>query len=33
MSAPWYDPRIARGMARQLTRWHERIKAGDAGET
>jgi len=29
MSAPWYDPRIARGMARQLTRWHERIKAGE----
>lgn len=28
-SVPWYDPRIARGMARQLTRWHERIKAGE----
>lgn len=29
MSAAWYDPRIARGMARQLTRWHERLKAGE----
>ena len=29
MSAPWYDPRIARGMARQLTRWHERLKSGE----
>ena len=29
MSAPWYDPRIARGMAAQLTRWHERLKAGE----
>jgi len=29
MSAPWYDPRIARGMAAQLTRWHERRKAGE----
>lgn len=28
MSAPWYDPRIARGMAAQLTRWHELQKAG-----
>lgn len=29
MSAAWYDPRIARGMAQQLTRWHERLKAGE----
>ena len=29
MSAPWYDLRIARGMAAQLTRWHERLKAGE----
>lgn len=29
MSTAWYDPRIARGMARQLTRWHERLKAGE----
>lgn len=29
MSAAWYDPRIARGMARQLTRWHERLKTGE----
>ncbi len=29
MSAPWYDPRIARGMAAQLTNWHERLKAGE----
>lgn len=28
-SAPWFDPRIARGMAAQLTRWHERLKAGE----
>jgi len=28
MSAAWYDPRIARGMVRQLMRWHERLKAG-----
>lgn len=28
MSAAWYDPRIARGMVRQLTRWHERLKGG-----
>lgn len=28
-SVPWYDPRIARGMAKQLTRWHERLKAGE----
>ena len=25
----WYDPRVARGMAAQLTRWHERLKAGE----
>ncbi len=29
MSAAWYDPRIARGMAQQLTRWHQRLKAGE----
>jgi 2-keto-4-pentenoate hydratase len=29
MSAPWYDLRIARGMAAQLTNWHERLKAGE----
>ncbi|HWI12677.1 MAG TPA: fumarylacetoacetate hydrolase family protein [Burkholderiales bacterium] len=29
MSAAWYDPRIARGMAQQLTRWHQRIKSGE----
>ncbi len=29
MSTAWYDPRIARGMARQLTRWHECLKAGE----
>jgi len=29
MSAAWYDPRIARGMAQQLTRWHQRMKAGE----
>jgi 2-keto-4-pentenoate hydratase len=29
MSAPWYDLRIARGMAAQLTRWHERLNAGE----
>jgi len=29
MSAPWYDLRIARGMSAQLTRWHERLKAGE----
>ena len=29
MSAPWYDPRIARGMAAQLTSWHGRLKAGE----
>lgn len=29
MSAAWYDPRIARGMAQQLTRWHRRLKAGE----
>ena len=29
MSTAWYDPRIARGMAKQLTRWHERLKAGE----
>lgn len=29
MSAPWYDLRIARGMAAQLTHWHERLKAGE----
>jgi len=29
MSAAWYDPRIARGMAQQLTRWHERLKTGE----
>lgn len=29
MSAAWYDPRIARGMAQQLTRWHQRIRAGE----
>jgi 2-keto-4-pentenoate hydratase len=29
MSAVWYDPRIARGMAQQLTRWHERLKSGE----
>jgi 2-keto-4-pentenoate hydratase len=28
-SVPWYDPRIARGMAKQLTCWHERLKAGE----
>lgn len=29
MSAAWYDPRIARGMAQQLTRWHEKLRAGE----
>ena len=29
MSAPWYDLRIARGMAAQLKSWHERLKAGE----
>lgn len=29
MSAAWYDPRIARGMAVQLTHWHQRRKAGE----
>ena len=29
MSAPWYDPRIARGMAAQLRHWHERLKVGE----
>ena len=29
MSTPWYDLRIARGMTAQLTRWHERLKAGE----
>lgn len=29
MSAAWYDPRIARGMAQSLTRWHQRLKAGE----
>lgn len=29
MSVAWYDPRIARGTAQQLTRWHQRLKAGD----
>lgn len=29
MSAAWYDPRIARGMTAQLTRWHEHLKAGE----
>ena len=29
MSTAWYDPRIARGMAKQLTRWHERLKSGE----
>lgn len=29
MSAPWYDLRIARGMGAQLTRWHERLSAGE----
>lgn len=29
MSAAWYDPRIARGMAQQLTRWHQRLKSGE----
>jgi 2-keto-4-pentenoate hydratase len=29
MSAPWYDLRIARGMAAQLTQWHQRVKAGE----
>lgn len=29
MSAPWYDLRIARGMAAQLTGWHGRLKAGE----
>ncbi|MBI4195957.1 MAG: fumarylacetoacetate hydrolase family protein [Betaproteobacteria bacterium] len=28
-SVPWYDPRIVRGMAAQLTRWHERLRAGE----
>jgi len=29
MSAPWYDLRIARGMAAQLRHWHKRLKAGE----
>ena len=29
MGIAWYDPRIARGMAIQLTSWHERLKAGE----
>src|SRR5688572_1490420 len=29
MSAPWYDLRIARGMAAQLTHWHQRLKDGE----
>ena len=29
MSAAWYDPRIARGMVRQLTRWHQQLKTGE----
>ena len=29
MSAPWYDLRIARGMAAQLRRWHEVRKNGE----
>ena len=29
MGVAWYDPRIARGMAAQLTRRNERLKAGE----
>jgi 2-keto-4-pentenoate hydratase len=29
MGVAWYDPRIARGMAAQLTRWHQQLKAGE----
>lgn len=29
MSAAWYDPRIARGMVCQLTRWHQQLKTGE----
>lgn len=29
MSAPWLDPRIARGMTAQLARWHGRLSAGE----
>lgn len=28
-SASWFDPRVARGTAAQLSRWHERLRAGE----